>query len=288
MPRPARFLPERLGHLESFGGYAEKVIRLKGQRTIPSNDTNGRHYPILRISTCQDCQFYVCQHSRLRSSAVQKARCSYVPKDPLIGPLNSDTFREGEDGFLRMATAKRKSYSCRKFGANMTITVTTDELKELETALATHYHNLDLKLSNSVHLGGPNDAGIQKCIQRQRVRYLLDRVRLLQFEPNQLDHSLGSTMLSSEARAPRADPNRDDAQILSAVKSSAAPELIVKPYTAGSRGTIWCTTGHRQCDPPERFRCRFSNLALHLECGIRSIQTSVISEFERYVAAVRG
>ena len=205
MPRPARFLPERLGHLESFGGYAEKVIRLKGQRTIPSNDTNGRHYPILRISTCQDCQFYVCQHSRLRSSAVQKARCSYVPKDPLIGPLNSDTFREGEDGFLRMATAKRKSYSCRKFGANMTITVTTDELKELETALATHYHTLDLKLSNSVHLGGPNEGGIQQCIQRQQVGYLLDKLRLLQVKPSTLGHSLGKSILESEVSSLRAD-----------------------------------------------------------------------------------
>ena|ERR1039457_6889176 len=105
-----------------------------------------------------------------------------------------------------MATAREQLALIQsKVWANMTITVTAEELKELETALATHYQMLDLKLSSSVHLGGPNEVGIQKCIQCQQVRYLLDKVRLLQFRPSKLDHSLGSSMLRSELSTLRAD-----------------------------------------------------------------------------------
>jgi hypothetical protein len=95
--------------------------------------------------------------------------------------------------FLRMAT-----------GQNMTITVTMEELKELEMALTTHYHNLDLTLAKSVHLGGPNEAGIQKCIQRQKVGYLLERLRLSHFEQNAPDHRVVKSIVRSEVSTLRA------------------------------------------------------------------------------------
>jgi hypothetical protein len=77
--------------------------------------------------------------------------------------------------------------------------------KELETAVATHYNGLDAKLANSVAVGGPNEAGIQRCIQRQKVRYLLDKLRL-EFKPSSLDdHSLGNTIVRSEISTLRAD-----------------------------------------------------------------------------------
>ena len=59
----------------------------------------------------------------------------------------------------------------------MTITMTREELKELETALAAHYRTLDRELFNKVQIGGANATGIGKCIQRQHVQYLLDKVR---------------------------------------------------------------------------------------------------------------
>src|ERR1035441_1959078 len=93
-------------------------------------------------------------------------------RHPLLKTMDGGTFWEARVVFLRMATAREQIAFIRsKCWANMTITVTAEELKELETALATHYHTLDLKLSNSVHLGGPHEGGIQQCIQRQQVGY---------------------------------------------------------------------------------------------------------------------
>jgi hypothetical protein len=59
----------------------------------------------------------------------------------------------------------------------MMITVTREELKELETALVAHYQTLDRELFNKVYVGGPNEAGVRKCVQRQQVQHLLDKVR---------------------------------------------------------------------------------------------------------------
>ena len=124
----------------------------------------------------------------------------------MLKTMDGGTFWEARVVFLRMATAREQIAFIRsKCWANMTITVTAEELKELETALATHYHTLDLKLSNSVHLGGPNEGGIQQCIQRQQVGYLLDKLRLLQVKPSTLGHSLGKSILESEVSSLRAD-----------------------------------------------------------------------------------
>jgi hypothetical protein len=75
----------------------------------------------------------------------------------------------------------------------VTITVTMDELRELETALTKHYHVLDVNLADSVNVGGPNNAGIQECIRRQKVSYLLNRLRLVQSRPGTLDHILDNS-----------------------------------------------------------------------------------------------
>ena len=87
----------------------------------------------------------------------------------------------------------------------MTITLTAAELKQLETALATHYQTLDRKLSASIQVGGPNEAGIQQCIHRQQVRFLLDKLRLVQCEPNIQDPILGKTISTLDVSRLRGD-----------------------------------------------------------------------------------